>query len=309
MEILRKKSSAIRNALMMFIAICFMTAASAAWSYDVKQIWGRFSGTAGEAITEGQLVCVKAADGLIYKADGNDAALRPAVGMAGKSSASGVAVEIVVLGRFSGWSGLSPGAYGYLSETAGDVTQSAPSYSQIVGFATSATDYYINFANYLDTSALTALGTLTGGTPLVFEGATADAYETTIAVTDPTADRTVTIPNKTGTVQLASAASVLTPGSAVTLTVGLSNIYSLALNDNEDTTITFSGAGTAGDELTIIFATGVGTTGDEVVTFHATLVSSVGTLTAANTASRFYAVKFISNGTHWYEVSRTAIQT
>ena len=35
---------------------------------------------------------------------------------------------------------------------------------------------------------------------LVFEGATADEYETTITVTDPTADRTITIPNITGTV-------------------------------------------------------------------------------------------------------------
>jgi len=34
---------------------------------------------------------------------------------------------------------------------------------------------------------------------IVFEGATADAYETTLAVTDPTADRTWTIPNSTDT--------------------------------------------------------------------------------------------------------------
>jgi hypothetical protein len=35
---------------------------------------------------------------------------------------------------------------------------------------------------------------------LVFEGSTADSHETTLIVTDPTADRTVTIPNATGTV-------------------------------------------------------------------------------------------------------------
>ena len=34
---------------------------------------------------------------------------------------------------------------------------------------------------------------------VIFEGATADAYETTLTVTDPTADRTATIPNATGT--------------------------------------------------------------------------------------------------------------
>ena len=35
---------------------------------------------------------------------------------------------------------------------------------------------------------------------IIFEGSTADANETTLTVTDPTADRTVTMPDKTGTV-------------------------------------------------------------------------------------------------------------
>ena len=39
-------------------------------------------------------------------------------------------------------------------------------------------------------------------TSIVFEGATADAYETTLTVTDATADRTITFPDATGTVQL-----------------------------------------------------------------------------------------------------------
>jgi len=37
-------------------------------------------------------------------------------------------------------------------------------------------------------------------TSITFEGATADAYETTLTVVDPTADRTITLPNVTGTV-------------------------------------------------------------------------------------------------------------
>ena len=43
--------------------------------------------------------------------------------------------------------------------------------------------------------------TLNSGS-MVFEGATADDFETTLAVTDPTADRTVTLPDATGTVAL-----------------------------------------------------------------------------------------------------------
>jgi hypothetical protein len=48
-------------------------------------------------------------------------------------------------------------------------------------------------------------GTVTGNLEigatgsLSFEGSTADAFETTIAVVDPTADRTITVPNVTGT--------------------------------------------------------------------------------------------------------------
>jgi hypothetical protein len=39
---------------------------------------------------------------------------------------------------------------------------------------------------------------------IVLEGATADAFETTLTVTDPTADRTITFPDSTGTVALTS---------------------------------------------------------------------------------------------------------
>lgn len=48
-------------------------------------------------------------------------------------------------------------------------------------------------------------GTITNlnlGTSVVFEGTTADDFETTLTVEDPTADRTVTIQNATGTVAL-----------------------------------------------------------------------------------------------------------
>ena len=40
---------------------------------------------------------------------------------------------------------------------------------------------------------------LSGASPLVFEGATDDGYETTWTFTDPTADRVLTMPNATDT--------------------------------------------------------------------------------------------------------------
>ena len=62
-------------------------------------------------------------------------------------------------------------------------------------------------------------GTLTGdltlgvGTKIILEGATDDAYETTLTVTDPTADRTITLPNVTGT--------VVTTGDSGTVATGM----------------------------------------------------------------------------------------
>ena len=55
---------------------------------------------------------------------------------------------------------------------------------------------------------------------LVFEGSSADDFETTITVVNPTADRTITVPNETGT--------LLTSGSTVTGTT-------VVVTDNEST--------------------------------------------------------------------------
>ena len=54
----------------------------------------------------------------------------------------------------------------------------------------------------VSTTGDTMTGDLTMGddTKIVFEGTTDDAYETTLTVTDPTADRTITFTNVTGTV-------------------------------------------------------------------------------------------------------------
>ena len=40
------------------------------------------------------------------------------------------------------------------------------------------------------------------GADLIFEGAVENAYETTLTVAEPTADRTITLPNQSGTVAM-----------------------------------------------------------------------------------------------------------
>jgi len=82
-------------------------------------------------------------------------------------------------------------------------------------------------ANLTVTGNLTVQGTTTTidsttvqiQNAFVFEGATDDAYETTLTVTDPTADRTITLPDATGTVALTSdLTSYITASSTDTLT-------------------------------------------------------------------------------------------
>ena len=88
------------------------------------------------------------------------------------------------------------------------------------------------------TSGNLTCGTITStGASIVFEGATADAHETTITVTDPTADRTITVPNETGT--------LLTTGTSDTVdsTMLKSASTLLIVNSSGSTIKTVIGAG------------------------------------------------------------------
>ena len=60
--------------------------------------------------------------------------------------------------------------------------------------------------------------TIAAQTSLTFEGATADDFETTLTLVDPTADRTITLPNNTGTVALTSDLSTYATLASPTLT-------------------------------------------------------------------------------------------
>ena len=88
------------------------------------------------------------------------------------------------------------------------------------------------------TSGNLTCGTITStGASIVFEGATADAPDTTITVTDPTADRTITVPNGTGT--------LLTPGTSDTVdSTMLKSASPLLIGNSSGSTVkTIIGAG------------------------------------------------------------------
>ena len=95
------------------------------------------------------------------------------------------------------------------------------------------------FAAIVGTTITGSSLTLTEDGTIVFEGATDDAHETTLTVTDPTADRTITLPNNTGT--------VITTGSsdAVTGNMLKSSSTLLIVGSTGTTLKTVIGAGSA----------------------------------------------------------------
>ena len=74
---------------------------------------------------------------------------------------------------------------------------------------------YTGIRNFSITGNLSVGGTTTvvdtvtmnAQNAVLFEGATADAHETTLTIVDPTADRTISLPNQSGTVPVLAAAS------------------------------------------------------------------------------------------------------
>ena len=118
-------------------------------------------------------------------------------------------------------------------------------------------DFRIEFNNLVsDVTGITATNKF--DSDIIFEGATADAYETTLTVTDPTADRTITIPNATGTVLISSAANPPSADGAALGTSALewSDLYladggvvyfgadqDITLTHAADTSLTVGGAG------------------------------------------------------------------
>ncbi len=93
-----------------------------------------------------------------------------------------------------------------------------------------------NIAVALDASP--SITNLTMGGNIIFEGSTADSFETTLTVTDPTADRTITMPNVSGTIVTSGNLSDITSvGTLTSLTVSGNTTLGDATSDD----ITFTG--------------------------------------------------------------------
>ena len=86
--------------------------------------------------------------------------------------------------------------------------------SQITGLDNAAAEDYVLLADVGNAGGPAKLDVdgnlLVPKSSIILEGATADAFETTLTVVDPTADRTITLPNATGTVVLKDSTDTLT---------------------------------------------------------------------------------------------------
>lgn len=102
------------------------------------------------------------------------------------------------------------------------------------------------------TDRLTITSEILGGTPFVFQGATDNGFSTSFQVTDPTAARTVTIPNNSGVITLNTSGSSAAGTSAFVqggvtwaglATLGTNDSNSLDIETNNVTRLTFDTSG------------------------------------------------------------------
>jgi hypothetical protein len=95
------------------------------------------------------------------------------------------------------------------------VTGDATAWSSITNYVNLVPSDFNNIINgYVEANDIGASGGVVGlnndknaiipGSSIIIEGPTNDSYETTLTVTDPTADRTITLPDATGTLALTS---------------------------------------------------------------------------------------------------------
>src|SRR5210317_1594942 len=113
-----------------------------------------------------------------------------------------------------------------------------------------------------------------------FEGASADAYETTLTVVDPTADHTISLPNASGTIVLRDTTDTLTNKTISGVSNTLTNIGNSSLTNSA---ITISDGSTTqdldlGNTLTITSGEGI----DAVVSATDTLTISAEEATSSN---------------------------
>tara|TARA_R100000789_G_scaffold85457_1_gene81449 strand:- start:48 stop:1337 length:1290 start_codon:yes stop_codon:yes gene_type:complete len=127
------------------------------------------------------------------------------------------------------------------NSTAGDVGSIA-SLTSASGTIASSTDIVEAIVAMNTEIAAIKAGTSVFETKITFEGATDDDYETVLAITDPTADRTITFPNATGTVSTTTATETLTNKTLTSPTINGGTFSGTFTGTQDLTGVVLSGA-------------------------------------------------------------------
>ena len=106
--------------------------------------------------------------------------------------------EVIFTGRNDNSEDIDYGAISSKVTDASDGTEDSNLLFKVMSAGTATT--VLNLKGNAATKFSNKDVALDEGVNLVFEGATSNAHETTLTVVDPTGDRTVTLPNATGTV-------------------------------------------------------------------------------------------------------------
>ena len=155
--------------------------------------------------------------------------------------------------------------------------------TDVSGLEAGTLSYTALSATTISVSELTVTSSLSADS-FIFEGDTDDDFETTLTVTDPTADRTITLPNATGTVSLLTNTETLTNKTMTTPTLTTPVINAGAQLKNGATSAGFaeffedSDNGT--NKVTLI---GPASTADVTLTLPAETGTVISTGTTANT--------------------------
>ena len=154
----------------------------------------------------------------VTAASSNNLTVTRAVDMSGASAqdhSSGAVVRHMMIGRDLRESNLHIEATGSYNDGTSAHNLHGLGSSDGVVVGTTATQTLTN--KTLTAPVLTGAGV---DASIVFEGATADAFETTLTVVDPTQDNTITLPNTSGTVDIINAVQTLTNKTLTTATLG-----------------------------------------------------------------------------------------
>ena len=176
-----------------------------------------FQGTANQITAT-----VSATDKVTY-------ALTNDVTIAGEFTASGTGAHTLGSISFTGSTIASSGA----TVTVDDNLSLSASKTLTADNISSSTTFVDFGAKDLVTSGFYYTSANSSEAGIVFEGTTADNFETIVVATDPTADRTITIPNETGTIVTTGSSAAVTGSMIAADTVAEANIANDAIGQDQ----------------------------------------------------------------------------